>query len=219
MSSGYKKVTFVGGPSKKKPVARTKIDKSQNSRIRKLERAMKFQAEIKHIDNIANVGSLVPHTGFLTSWNLPAQGDGQGLRDGDQVLVTGIDFRAQLINSGSTTTMTRCIVFQDLKNIVSSASAVLDIVGTVQAPLSSFQRENRNLFKVLFDRMYLTDAVSRGQAYIKFTKKFKRPVVQTYAPGTQNPTQNTFRVLMISDIATGAGAPAVDQVLRMYYHD
>lgn len=195
---------------------KSNVDRIQNSRIRKLEYKVKNSLELKNIDNNANISTLVPNTGFYTSWGFPGQGAGQGLRDGDEILIHGLEFRAQLVNATTNTTMTRVIVIQDLKNIVSGASTILDITGSVLSPLSCYQRENRNLFKVLYDKVYLTDAVRQGQVLIKFNKKFKRPKKQVFAPGTNNATSNVFKVLLISDLPT-VSAPQFDMVMRLYY--
>lgn len=202
-----------------KPQAKKPIDKAQNNRIRKLEYAMKNSRELKSIDNNANVGVVVPNTGQITSFGIPSNGDLANNRDGDEIFVHGVDFRMQIVNNGTATTMTRVILYLDLKNIVSTASAILDTTGNTLAPLSHFARENRNLYKVVYDRTFLTDAVKQGQVLVKFNKKFKRPKKQVYAPGTNNPTCNVFKMLIISDLSVGLGAPSIDMVMREYFTD
>jgi len=176
------------------------------------------QREIKNVDNQITAQTIT-YSGFLTSFNVVGQGVGNGQRVGDKLTCEGLDMRFQIVNSGATTTMTRVIVLQDLKDTMSSASQILDVVGSSLAPLSPYQRENRNNFKILYDKVFCTDSVKQGQVVVKWNHRFKRgnQPSQTYDPGAGTLTENSFRVLFISDV--NAALPTVDSILRFYYSD
>jgi len=175
--------------------------------------------ELKNLDNNF-LATSVPSSGFATTFNVPPQGIGQGQRIGDELLVKGIDFRAQIVNNGATTTMTRVIIVIDYKNTLSSISLLLDFVGSGLTAMSPYQREFRNTYKVLFDKVFMTDGVSRGQQLVRFSKKFKmgKEVKQTFQPGSGSLTQNVIRTFLVSDVLVGV-APTVDAIQRLYYTD
>jgi len=176
------------------------------------------QREIKNVDNQISAQT-VNYNGFLTSFNVVGQGVGNGQRVGDKLTCEGLDMRFQIVNSGTTTTMTRCIVLQDYKDTMSSPSQILDVVGSGLAPLSPYQRENRNNFKVLYDKVFQTDSVKQGQVVVKWNYRFPKgnQPSQTYDPGAGTLTENSIRVLFISDLL--ATLPTVDAILRFYYSD
>lgn len=216
------KKAYARRPAAKKATYRRKTDASATARkalsiAKKVAREIEYR-ELKNTDNSISTQT-VPNTGFLTSWTLPNQGIGQGNRVGDECHIKGLSMCCQIVNSGATTTMTRVIVIQDFKDTIATPSLILDQVGSLLTPLSPYAREYRSNYKVLYDKIHTTDAIRNGQAIIRWSKKWKMgsEPQMTFDPGAGTVTQNSFRVLFISDLA--AALPTIDCILRCYYTD
>lgn len=188
--------------------------KKLEKKVRVLEKEAK-QVDVKSIDQT--------QTPITPTWNGTSfsqqpvpQGTGMSNRVGDQVTIVGHDIRWQIVNNAATTTMTRVILILDYENIITSLANVLANTGSVVTPLSPYLRPQRGQYKVLYDKVFLTDAVQKGQVIGKF--RWRGGVKQTYNTSTNTQTKNVFKMFFVSDIGV-TSMPTADLFWRMFFTD
>lgn len=200
---------------RKKPTFAKKSRNGTKKLAKQVHKLMREnQPELKNTDNTVT-GSTPTWSGLITSGNTIAQGSAVDQRIGDSVRMKGFNLKMQIVNNAATTTMTRVIVYWDQDNSVSSASQVLVNLGTAITPLSPYNRDYRDYFQVLHDKIYTTDSVSKGQVVLNINRKFNK--IQHYAKGLSTPLKGELRILCISDVLSAP--PSVDIYLRQYFID
>lgn len=133
---------------------RMPLSKAQVKAVRSVaKKAMDGQAEKKFLDTVLtnNVTSFDVPT--VTQIALPAQGDGQGQRDGDQVKLKSLHIKGLLRHNGSTDTRGRIIVVQVMEDLgaAPTLSQILEDV-TTQDIFNSPYKINSDLnYKILWD--------------------------------------------------------------------
>lgn len=188
--------------------------KKLEKKVRVLEKEAK-QVDVKSIDQTQTPISPTWSGTSFTQQPIP-QGTGMSNRVGDQVTIVGHDIRWQIVNNAATTTMTRVILILDYENVITSLANVLANTGSAVTPLSPYLRPQRGQYKVLFDKVYLTDAVKQGQVIGKI--RWRGSIKQVYNTSLNTWTKNVFKMFFVSDIGV-TNMPTADLFWRMFFTD
>lgn len=127
-------------------------------------------------------------------------------------------------DAGDSTNTCRVIVFQWNASAADDAPAVADIldatnINTSTAPFAFPERDNRQLYKILFDKVY---AVNTNDArHVIDSVKFDRAALPARMTGTDSANTVDIKkiyVLWISDSAA-VSHPSITYASRFLYHD
>lgn len=154
---------------------------------------------------------------ILAEMPLPAQGNTDGQRVGDRLMLKSLTFKTTFIVDPLAAVpgvITRLIIFQwhpSTSTGVPTASSILltDPIGGVISVRSSYSWDNRSMFTILTDRTYscvkdsnLASGYVTRDGYFQNTivvRKFRKPV--QYFAASSTLATNTIWVLGISDQA------------------
>lgn len=199
--------------------------KSVAKKVKTLTRRIKNlpKAEVKEYQNRIT-GNAFTYAGDIgTPLTGIAQGyTGDGTRVGDELTLRNMRLKILITNPSGTNapTLNRVIVFQ-LKNnpdsivtVGSTINLILDStgVGTVTAPMSPFDINNRNAYRVLYDKTFVINQMSgpgtsaSNSAQIKYLNcniKFPQGAKKVeYSVGTGNITRNETYIMVISNTSS-----------------
>jgi len=157
--------------------------------------------------------------------NSVTQGDGVAERIGRSIKCSGIDFRYHVTaNSAATAASMRVIVILDKTNALVQAADILYngagfTLGTSRACMSFYNRNNRNDFVVLYDKLHDFDfATGDFQVYEKIN--IKNHHTTKFVDDSALVAENAIRVFCISDQPlAGAARPTIEWVMSYYYTD
>lgn len=129
---------------------RMPFTKSQMKAIQKISQR---SGELKHVDSSSTHTSVVTGGGqnlYLSTATLPAQGDGENQRVGDQINIKSVRFKAQ-VNCGTANGSVRCYVVQHLDDTVATINNLdpNDFFPTLQTSLTKY--------KVLYNKVIQLD--------------------------------------------------------------
>lgn len=187
-------------------------------RIRRLLRYWS-PPERKFLD-VTALGTTLANIRFILM-NGIAQGTGVSGRIGNKITMTSAQGRISIyVSTATTSPSVRCmLVFDSQTNsavftggdLLASAAAGVDF-------LSPLNLNNRERFRILWDRTYTVDTVSTERATFNFYKKMKLPVVYdgTGALVDDIQTGSLYLVIMSSDRTT---PPIFDYYTRVRYID
>jgi len=153
------------------------------------------------------------------------QGDGIYERIGRAVKCSGIDFRYHLTaNSPTVAAAMRVIVILDKTNSISTSADLLHAdptftLGNSRACMSYYNRNNRETFTVLYDKMHDFDyATGDFQVYERVSLRENH--VTKFVDDSALITENAIRVFAISDQGLASAArPTIEWVMAYYYTD
>lgn len=170
--------------------------------------------------------TLIDDSGVMSAVaNSITQGDGVFERIGRAVKCSGIDFRYHITaNSAVTAAAMRVIVVLDRDNALTTTADLLYAsggftVGTSRAPMSYYNRNNRNTFTILYDKLHDFDYAS-GDFQVYEKVNIREDHICKFVDDSALVTENAIRVFMISDQPLAAAArPGIEWVMAYYYTD
>lgn len=180
---------------------RTRRYRKKTGGVRRLaNKVQKYLGELKYGDSSAYY--TVSYNGACYSLSDIAQGGATDTsRSGDQLTLQSLKFNYSLV-LGDSFNLFRVIIFQwyPLDTVAPSPGDLLQAVGTVDSPLSTYEHDRRFQKHVLYDKLHnLHTYQPQIVKKVKITK-FKKNRIQ-YAGGTTT-GQNKIYVLVISDSST-----------------
>lgn len=155
--------------------------------------------------------------GFLSI----AQGQTASLRIGDSIKVTSIHLKIRLQSSLSTGgSLVRVILFWDKENTVSTPSDLFDTLGTVAAPMSNFDKDQKSEIVILRDRTFNLENSSDELVYLnwRFFKKNAQKHVR-YEANTTTIEQNRLKCFLIGDQDPAVSPNRYHAEARIHYID
>lgn len=232
---------------KKLPMAKKRIDNSQNKAIVNLQKEvkdLKMRPELKYVDNTNTIDGIALTGELLLLNGLELGTDQSSVRIGAQVRMTSVQIRGIITTDPAqlTPVQVRVILFMDKQSNGTNPAvagnpqsgnnpALLNntvITNLVNAP---YQHENVKRFKIFSDKVYTfnpqTEAIFTatnvtafaGQSrYIKKHKKLGINVA--YSQNTSTITsinKNALFLLLISNVASNEPDAIIDS--RVYYQD
>jgi len=211
-------------PRKKAMKPKNKVAKLSRD-VAKIKKELATDIERKNL--YVNFGPLaIDNSGTMSAVsNSITQGDGVAERIGRAVKCSGMDFRYHVTaNSAVTAASMRVIVILDKTNALVQAADILYAgagftLGTSRACMSFYNRNNRNDFVVLYDKLHDFDfSTGDFQAYEKVNIKSNH--ITKYVDDSALVTENAIRVFCISDQPlAGAARPTIEWVMSYYYTD
>jgi len=127
----------------------------QTYKRQKKQRAPKVKKdELKYTVYLLGVTG-IDYNGLRTSLfgNLSRGDTGKNNYDGNGVVPTSISLRYSMVPQNATD-MLRVIVAQQIKGALPTAAQLLDTVGNIGTPLSSYNRPYKATVKILSDKLY-----------------------------------------------------------------
>lgn len=120
---------------------------------------------------------------------------------------------------GDATNLLRIIVVQQIGGIVPTLTSLLQSVGTVNAPLSPYNRDNSDTFRVLFDEFYQL-ATGADSQYLTGDIKIQSVKLRkiSYITASVTPSAGGIYFMAISDSAA-APHPTLQLGSRLYFKD
>jgi len=197
-----------------------------NKKYNAMDLAMKAYTGVKYIKGLVNsemfhignsASTTIDSNGQLVSLTPIAQGDNDGLRSGNSVLVRKILNRFWVLkNTNNPFTGCRIIFFIDTQQIADTAPAVTDVLASasVLSPLNSL---NAGRFKILKNYEFMLDDTNKSKE-IKFFKDVQHHV-RFNGTASGDVQKGGIYMLYISSDAPGANAAAFAYNYKVGYHD
>lgn len=165
----------------------------------------------------------VDATGFQFNATNISQGDTDGTRDGDQLLIRSVEMELHpwLGATPDTNNIVRVMLVQ-WYGLASSLTVgdVLQVTSALNSScvMSPYNHDNRYQFKVLYDRRFVLSANGTSTHFQKvmITRGFRRKV--QYVAGSATSATNGVYMLAFSDSISGPH-PALDYNVKINYSD
>lgn len=190
----------------------TNVSKMSIAQVKKDVASLKKKVKksTPEVKNHYRVDQVTVPTNSGAIYNLAAipQSVGPNGRIGNQVhairFKSKIDFL--IANSPAANQTCRVILFRDLANTQTTVSQILDLAGTVNAPQSTFNDEERKRFRVLYDKRFrlCNFAGASPGRLISINKKLNFPI--GFEDTTSTVFKNNLKLLIISDVGTTASS-------------
>lgn len=158
---------------------------------------------------IANTGSIIRMVDI-------AQGDADGQRTGNSILLRGINLKLVFTqNVSATDTLYRIILFQDTQQVADTNPAVADVLESVStlAPLNS---ESVGRFKIMKNWFFHTSNSSDTVKHVKYYLNLRQHMRYNGTASTDYQKGGIY-LLILSD--QGTNTPTMFYNKRVYYHD
>lgn len=136
---------------------------------------------------------------------------------GDKITPVGLSVRMQFTRVDATQ-MIRCIVIQNRAGGVPLLSTLLQSVGNITAPLSPYDVDYDNTYRVLYDQVWSMDSI-RGTTMIKKLKLNYRRLRPIWFNGADGELERGGIYLMFISDSAVSSHPTVDFRARLYYKD
>lgn len=194
-----------------------------SKRVAKIQKQLVLRKpEVKTYQNRNTAGTFTYSGDIATPLTGIAQGYSDGTRVGDQLRLRNMRLKMLITLPFGTNapTLNRVIVFQ-LKNnpdsvitVGSTINLLLDStgVGTLTAPLSPYDANNRNAYRILYDKVFplqvpagagTSASCSAALKYLDLNIKFpKGGQVVEYSPATGAITKNETYIMVISNTSS-----------------
>lgn len=198
-------------PRKKNQVIKSR---KLNKTIRTVAKSViNKQAELKYHDD--SNASAPDWSGYLQCASLIPAGSSDTTRVGDQLFMTSMDVRQNVV-LGDSTNMLRIIYFIWKLESTPVAGDILasTLLNTVDAPLSHYHKDGRTNFVVLSDRTY-TLSGNRTIMTSHFTRKLNKNL---YLNGGGTSGKNHVWMLTISD-SSAVTHPSLVSNCRIRFRD
>ncbi len=192
--------------------------KTLTKKVNKITNAM----ETKQFDSSASAAEVNFDVNEAQSLVSPAQGDGQEQRIGDEISPFRLEFNYTVRSVSDTAPQViRVLIIQSkqrfipVTNVTTTAAAIWDAANTTLSVDSTFIRDNRSHFVVLYDR---THCLEPDECFsVKVRKKLSRRIIfQTNATTTE---AGEIWLCPTSDFATASAGPTLSHVSRILYKD
>lgn len=218
---GWINVTGQGSNAVIKSIKKPKMfrKKSLPQKVNKLARKVKkleLEKDYKTLDT--SYDSTVASTGVFTLLNGIAQGDAEGTRDGNKVVVKSVQIKGAAVTADAYNQM-RCIIFTD-NQPNSAAPALGDILESTGNPINSFFRTTtRKRFRILYDRTVDMDTDDPISQFPNFYRKMYLSTQYSTSGNTIAAiTRNSLYMLLVSD-SDAVTHPAAEIYARIRYVD
>lgn len=151
---------------------RRKSNKSFEKRVLKV---VNKQAEKKVLDQTENATSIINTSQFLMTVNMPAQGDGDNSRDGDQIRILSIRFRGHLELTGGATegALVRWLLIRLPATNVDGSAPTVDFNNLLR-PNDFYPRELPYNYKVLADKTVSIGGGGKSAMLINISAKMNQ---------------------------------------------
>lgn len=224
--------------SRSKPIPRGNIETIRKrvpriSTINKKIRSIQSKEELKYIDTLHNTS--IPTSGTLQLLNGVALGDDNNEREGKEISLTSIQFRAQFysVTGQLTTSVIRMLIFYDMQanGAAPTAATLLDNTVITSLWLAPYNREYQKRYKILYDKIIQltpqvvlnttagdTTTVLAVEKYVR--KKIRLGRTVKYIGDTAAITSiatNSLYLLLISDASSNT--PTTLGGYRVYFKD
>lgn len=194
--------------------------KKLERKVAVLTRKVKNVTENKYYDKEV-VPAEVYTTGTFTVLSGVARGDGPSDRDGDSARFKHIDLRARIIpDVDDAYNLLRIIIFK-YKGQQGQTPTLSDILENNTYPVTShFNFDNRNLFKILYDRVVPVNLEANGPQFINWKKKINvKTMYSASTGGAASTVDGGLWALMISTEGTATEAPQVGFTTRLTFDE
>lgn len=220
-------IVRVGGPRKTYRKKRTWRPKKDHGKIQKLQkevsaikRSLKQDVEVKNYD-ATFASTLIDWNGALTT-NMfaPTAGTGQTGRIGVDCTITGMEFRFTATANATAASTLRVLLVVDKKNALTAVNTFLQpsLLGTPGAPLAFYNRNFRNDFTVLYDKVIDFD-YSTGNTSHNFVAKSNKKIKVVFDNTSALCNEGAIKLVFVSNITAAGPRPTVLFEGRMYYTD
>lgn len=157
-------------------------------------------------------------TGSLSCLNLIAQGDAEGNRQGDSIMMKQIHLNIRYtINSSASNTSVRTILF--LYKQPQGATPIITFPLSSATQMSPYNHDNAGLYTILYDKTVCLSNTGQQERYLQITRKFYQ-VHETFDGATASAAdiqRNALWILHVSDEATNT--PTVVHRSQLLYVD
>jgi len=209
-----------GGSSKRSTKVKTWKKGERKMVKEEIKSALRENVELKYFALADNTYGAISNNGtdFLQSVTNVPQGDTDSTRDGDRIQMQELRFRVGIKTGSATPTFLRIICFQWKPNTTPVyASILLDQHGTSNAPISDFQHDSRDMYKILSDDLVQVDSSAHTATCVErsIKKGFNHHV--QYTAGSTTVGTNQLYIMAVSDVATNG--PSVVLQSKLLYTD
>jgi len=177
------------------------------------------QIETKRADNTWANQTFDYNTGLVLSLtNGMIEGTADGQYVGTHIRPAGLIIRAQYTRS-DTSQLIRVIMIQNKAGGVPLLSTLLSSVNNVTAPLSNYDVDYNDTYRVLFDRLVSMDSIrgTTGTMIIRIPMKKLQRI--TFGNATGLLEKGGIYLCAISDSVTATAHPVLDIRASLYYKD
>lgn len=189
--------------------------------------------ERKFVGTSFNGTAIAYDVNNVTAMCVPTVGDGDNNRTGSKITPTWLEGNFTLVGGSSATvpctvrvTMVRAKQrFVPNSTTSSGTACIYDYGGTVTAPFSLFQWENRTHFTLMYDKLFTigpytaTDPSGTvSNRVIRIKKAIKRPNIEF--DGTTTTAQSgQIYLIFTSNLTAATGPPTISGEFRVSYTD
>lgn len=205
----YKKRSYKKPMSYKNYVATKKL----------INKTLHAKSETKYHD--VNTQTTADYAGSVIDLCSVSQGDTDITRDGDQLYISSLQLRWEVIQADSTNNC-RLLVFQWLADSSDTGTpGVSDIlsstfIGGINAPNAPYKHDNRFQYKILLDQRFALSDDKPSQIGIKYLTRGMKRKIQYVAAG--NSGTNKIYMILISD-SSAVSHPTFNIATRLKYKD
>jgi len=179
----------------------------------------KLEKELKYLLVADNTYGAISYNGtdFFQCVTQVPQGDTDSNRDGDQLTINSLDFRIGIKTGSTTPTFLRVILFRWKPNTTPAyASILLDQHSTSNAPLSQYNHDQRQQYKILYDTLIMINStyMTGHVVHHNCTKGFNPR--QQFVAGSSTVATNMLYIMCVSDVASNGPSVVLSSKLTFY---
>ncbi len=211
---------------------RRRVHRQAQMTVKKLNKKVNMitkAQEMKTHDRTFAVTQIDFDTDTATALALVPQGDTRITKDGSKLLATSIDIRMMVrqeltpVSFGAQLRVTLIKSkqrFVPLSDSTSSTQAVYQNGGTLSAPNSPYERNNRSHYTVLFDKVYYTNGGDSGPTgfNVHIRKKLNH-VIEYEGTSTFAEKGQIWMLLTTNRSAASGDGPEVSYTSRLFFKD
>lgn len=216
-------------PTKRAKKYRKRLPKSTRGKVmalskdvKRLKQDLRQEVEVKNYDTNTATAQLFGWD-LLSVQSLNAvipQSIAQGGRVGDEIMMTGLDLRYVVENtSASILGQARVIVFVDKDNVlpVNQVLFPTGASGTANAPMCFYNRQYREKFTILYDKLHTLDVTENAQ----YSERIKIPLKLkcNFQAGLTTVLNNMIKIAFIGSVNPVGSVLQYRMLSRLYYSD
>lgn len=203
-----------GGHRKSQNIYRRRKGLTPTQR-KQVVKVVRSQQEMKYAWQTYN-SVAVTNTASLTQITQIAQGDTDTTRDGDRYKLVKLRFRAIMYHNSIANVQCRVIIFRwKPRSTPTAADILLTGGGGVIDVVSEYQHDTRQMFQILYDKLFTIGSVQPPQAskVLSFQHVFKGKSGDCQMDAASATTgTNQLWILTISDNVTGSTMKGTSKV-------
>ncbi len=191
---------------------------SKNSFNKRVMKVIHKQAEKKVLDLTESDTSIVSGQPFNLVIGMPAQGDGDNQRNGDQVRLLSLRFRGKLALSASATegALIRWVIIRVPATNVDGTAPIADF--TSMTPNGYYPRELPYKYKVLMDKTLSLHTGGNNMRLVKFNIPVRDQLIQFDGTAVSDISNFKFYILGLTEHATASELSCIGKT-RLIYTD